>query len=209
MNMAAITTKHFSTVGTVISITLAALLASACATGPRVFSNESPSADFERYRTYTFAKNLGTDDRKDVRSLLSQHLIINVSQQLANRGYQFVDNDADLIIDFAHVTKEKLRSSPSSSIGGFYGYGPYYPGYGYYGRYDGGAQITQYTEGTLSVAIVDAATNAVAWEGLNIARITDDVRDNIASTVSNAINEIFSRFPYTAASSAAELAENR
>jgi len=208
MNMAAITTTHFRTVRTAIVVALAALLVSACATGPRVFSNESPAADFERYRTYTFAEKLGTDDRENVRSLLSQHLIISVSQQLDRRGYQFVNKDADLIVDFAHITKEKLRSSPSTSIGGFYGYGPH-PGYGYYGGYDGGSQITQYTEGTLSVAVVDAGTNSVAWEGLNIARITDAVRSNIAASVSNAIDEIFTRFPYTAASSAAELADNR
>lgn len=202
----AINTIRSTPISGMVTVMLAALLVSACATGPRVFSNESPAANFDQYRTYTFADKLGTDDRENVRSLLSQHLIINVSRQLDSRGYQFVDEGADLIIDFAHITKEKLRATPSTTIGGFYGYGPY-PGYGYYGGYNTGTNITQYTEGTLSVAVVDAGTNAVVWEALNIARITDTVRDNIGLAVSAAVDEIFSRFPYSAAGNA-ELAEN-
>jgi len=186
---------------------LATVLLSACATSPRVFVNEAPNTQFDRYRTYTFAEKLGTDNKADVRSLMSQYLMIEVSGQLDRRGYQKVESDADVIIDFALVTEEKLRSTPSTSLGGFYGYGPY-PGYGYYGGY-GGQRITQYTEGTLSVAVVDRKTMSVVWEGINISRITDAVREDMGGSAAAIIDEIFSRFPYRAAGAAPSLASNQ
>ncbi len=189
-------------------LTLAAVITAGCATGPRVFSNTAPAADFDRYRTYSFAGQLGTDKRENVRSLLSQYLIVDVSRQLDSRGYQYVEDNADLIVDFAHITQEKLRSTPSGSVGGYYGYGPY-PWYGYGASYGDRYRITQYTEGTLSIAVVDAATKRVAWEGINIERITDDVCDNMAAAVTAAVDEIFTRFPYSAPATAASLAENR
>ena len=186
---------------------LATVLLSACATGPRVFVNEAPGAQFDRYSTYAYAEKLGTDNMADVRSLMSQYLMIEVSGQLDSRGYRMVDSDADVIIDFALVTKEKLRSSPSTSLGGFYGYGPY-PGYGYYGNY-GGQHITQYTEGTFSIAVVDRKTMSVVWEGISISRITDDVRENMGGSAAVIVDEIFSRFPYRAAGGAPSLASSQ
>lgn len=183
----------------------AGLITAACATGPRVFSNTAPAADFDSYRTYTFADQLGTDSREDVRSLLSQYLIIDVSRQLDSRGYQFVAENADLIVDFAHITQEKLRSVPSGTVSGYYGYGPY-PWYGYGASYGDRYRITQYTEGTLSIAMVDAASKRVAWEGINIERITDDVRDDMAGSITVAVDEIFTRFPHAAPGSTASLA---
>jgi hypothetical protein len=193
---------------TIALLVAAAILLNACATTPRVFTNEAPNAQFDRYRTYAYAEKLGTDNNADVRSLLSQYLIIEVSRQLDSRGYQQVETDADVIVDFALVTKEKLRSTPSTSLGGFYGYGPY-PGYGYYGNYGGGQNITQYTEGTLSVAVVDRRTMSVAWEGINISRITDAVRENMGGNAAVVIDEIFARFPYRAAGGATSLAKNQ
>lgn len=198
---------RFNTLVRISLLSAIAFITAACASAPRVFSNVAPVADFDRYRTFSFAEKLGTDNREDVRSLLSQYLIIDVSRQLESRGYQFVEEDADLIVDFAHITREKLRSTPAGSIGGYYGYGPY-PGYGYYGGYGDHYRITQYTEGTLSIAVVDAATNGVVWEGINIARITDDVRDNMAAAVTAAVDEIFARFPFEAPAGTISLAGN-
>ncbi len=177
---------------------LAMLVLTACATGPVIFSNESPAANFPAYRTYTFAENLGTDDRPGVRSLLSQYLAKEIAGQMTARGYEQVSEGADLTFDFALVTKEKLRSVPSANFGGYY-----YGGYPYYGGYYGGFgdtyRITQYTEGTLSIVIVDNATSGVVWEGGSIARVTDEIRDNLDAAARQAVTEIFSRYPYYAA----------
>jgi len=177
---------------------LTAFVVTACATGPVIFSNESPQANFSQYRTFTFAERLGTDDRDGVRSLLSQYLINEITVQMNRRGYERADADADLTIDAFLATKEKLRSVPSSNFGGYYGYGyPYY--HGYYGGYGDNYRITQYTEGTLSVVIVDNNIKGVVWEGGSISNVTDEVRDNLEASARQTIAEIFSRYPYYAA----------
>ncbi len=180
---------------------MAALLLSACTSGPVIFSNESPAANFGAYRTFSFAENLGTDDRSGVRSLLSQYLAREIALQMTERGYEQVNEDADLTFDFALVTKEKLRSVPTANFGGYY-YGGY-PFYGgYYGGYGDTYRITQYTEGTISIIMVDNATKGVVWEGCSVARMTDEVRDNLDLAARETVREIFSRFPYFAAGKA-------
>ncbi len=184
-----------------IGLFMAALLLSACSSGPVIFSNESPAANFGAYRTFSFAENLGTDDRSGVRSLLSQYLAREIALEMTERGYEQVDQDADLTFDFALVTKEKLRSVPTANFGGYY-YGGY-PFYGgYYGGYGDTYRITQYTEGTISVVMVDNATKGVVWEGGSVARMTDEVRDNLDLAARETVSEIFSRFPYFAAGKA-------
>ena len=174
---------------------LSALLLSACSTGPVIFTNESPLADFAAYGSFTFVENPATDDREGVRSLLSQYLMSEITGQMVNRGYQPAGEDADLAFDFMLATKEKLRSVPSADFGGYYWGGYRHYGYGYGNSY----RITQYTEGTLRLVIIDKATNGIIWEGGSIKRVTDDVRDNLDLAVREAVTEIFSRYPYYAA----------
>lgn len=193
--------------GSMLLLALASLLLGACATGPKTFSNEGPGGNFGAYQSYNFAERLGTDDDPEVRSLLSQFLISEISSQMNSRGYRFAEGDTDITIALGLVTQEKIRSTGSTGFGGYYGRGypfgfPYYGGYGGYGGYDTGNRIVQYTEGTLSVAIVDNSTRAIVWEGISINRINDDVRDNLGATVKTAISEMFARYPYVAGSAA-------
>ncbi len=195
-------TKALSPISILPSLLLSVFILTACSTGPTLFSNEAPHAHFDKYSTYAFAETLDTDDGKEVRSLLSQYLMSEISRQMDSRGYQQVDSDSDLVFDFALITKEKLRSVPSANVGGYYGRGGW-PGYGYYGGYGNDYRITQYTEGTLSLIMVDAKTNRVVWEAGSIGRITDEVRDNLQLAIETSIGEIFTRYPYSAAGTAA------
>jgi hypothetical protein len=170
-----------------------ALLVIACASGPKVFTNVNPAASFGNYRTYSYAETLGTDERKGYRSILSNYLIDATDRELQSRGYRKVAN-GDLVVNFYVHTKEKIRTTSSPTMGGYYGYrAPYY---GAYGGYE--TQTTQYTEGTLNIDLADTATDELAWEGVAVGRVTDDVRNNLEVAVNNAVAEIFTRFSYTA-----------
>jgi len=197
-------------------------LAAACSTYPKTYSNESPVATFSQYKTFGFANKLGTDGDAEVRSLLTQYLVAEISQQMQARGYVYDPENADVSFNFDLVTQEKIRSTPSAAGGGFYGWGGYpglwYPGFGggfgygpgFYGRpglgwggawgggWGGGERIIQYTEGSLYVTIIDNSTRGVVWEGLSVSKINDEVLSNLGQSIRNAVQGMFEQFPYTA-----------
>lgn len=181
---------------TAVLMAVTTLFLASCATYPKHFSNESPLAEFDRYSTYAFAPELDTDDKDDVRSLLSQYLINEVRGQMAGRGYAETADNPDLIFNFELATKEKIRNSPSVGVSGSYGWGsgPYY---GVYGSrsYD---RVTQFTEGSLRLILIDAQTKNVVWEGMSVNRIDDEVLEDLNADVQAAVTELFALFPHYA-----------
>lgn len=180
------------------SVACAVLLLGACASGPDVFTNQDPAADFSNYRTYDFEAKLGTDRDSGSRSLLSTYLTRAVARELEARGYTRSDTP-DLKVNFYVNTEEKVRSRSVPTAGGYYGYrAPYYDPWGGYGGYE--TQIDQFTEGTLNVDLIDAAKNQLVWEGAVVGKITEEVRQNVEATVNAATAELFKAYPYVAGS---------
>jgi hypothetical protein len=173
--------------------TVATTLLVACSTGPKIFINEDPGGKFDSYKTYNYEEILSTDDRPGYRSILSQYLINAVDKELAARGYTKSDTP-DLTINFNLATQEKIRSTSSPRAGGYYGY----RGYGAYGGYD--TTVTQYTEGTFNVDMIDntSAQKQLVWEGVAVGRMTDKARANLEEATNTLMAEIFSRYPYVA-----------
>ncbi len=171
---------------------LAALLFAGCASGPSIFANSDPSANFATYRTYNFAVPLGTD-KSGYSSLLSQYLRTATARELEARGYTRSDTP-DLLVNFNLQTKDKIQTTttPSGpSYGGYYGYRS-----GYYGVWNGyDTQVTQYTEGTLTVDVIDAARKQLAWDGTAVGRIRNESRKNPQPSIDKVITEIFAEYP--------------
>lgn len=171
---------------------LAVLVLAGCASGPSIYVNSDPSADFSTYRTYNFLTPLGTD-RPGYSSVLSEFLRLAASRELEARGYQKSDNP-DLLVNFNVQTKDKIKTTtmPSGpSYGGYYGYRAGY--YGVWGGYD--TQVTQYTEGTLTVDVIDAGRKQLAWDGTAVGRVREEARQNLQPAVDKVMTQIFEKFP--------------
>ena len=89
-----------------------------------------------------------------------------------------------------HVqTQEKVKVTESPS--GYYGYR--------YGMYGWGAGVSttvdNYTEGTLNVDVIDAATNRLVWEGVAIGRIHEKARDDPQPAIDEVVRQVFEKFP--------------
>jgi hypothetical protein len=176
--------------------TVAAIALAACSSGPKIFTNQSPTANFNTYKTYNYESALGTDESNGYRSILSDYLIAATDREMQARGYSKSDTP-DMVLNFYVHTKEKIRTTSSPSMGmggGYYGYRD--PYYGSYGGYE--TRTTQYTEGTLNVDIVDNQKDQLAWEGVAVGRVNDEVRKNLEAAANSAIGEVFAQFPHTA-----------
>ncbi|WP_287443345.1 DUF4136 domain-containing protein [Thalassospira sp.] len=188
---------------TKIKLVLVAMMATvlaACATGPRIYTDADPAADFGRYQTFAFVEGAGKNAEAQYQTLSGQRIEDAINTAMVSRGYQLDIHNPDLLINFHLKTEEKTRSSPPVYMGGYYGYrsGMYvgWPGYVEPGYVD------SYTEGTLSIDLVDRQTRQMVWEGTAVSRVTSSLREAPNETVRAAVASIFAQYPYVAGNSA-------
>lgn len=166
------------------------LLTLACSSS-RVVTNQDPKADFGVYRTYGFVSEPGTDTA-EYSSLLSEFLKVAATRELEARNYTESD-EPDMLVNFDLYTQEKIQSTTTTA-----GHG----GRSRHGRWAGyETTVNQYTEGTLSVDLVDRKKNQLVWQGVIVGRVTQKARKNLEVTIDDAIAEVFAEYPYVAGQS--------
>lgn len=183
-------------------LALVAMLA-ACATGPRVRTDYDPAAEFGGYRTWGFYDPIAME-KSGYSTWMTERIKANVRREMEARGYRYAERNPDLKINFQGVLRDRIAvwSSPGPGVGfgHFYGYG----GHHYIGSpfgYDQ-SQVSQYTEGTLSVDLVDAGRNRMVWTGAASSRVSyARSPQERAVEVDRAITAIFASYPFTAGSS--------
>lgn len=187
-----------------LSLPAVALLAAGCASGPDLRSDYDRSANFAEYETYNFYDDAGPGG-SDYQDLFSQYVEAAVDKEMQARGYHKTGNDPDLLINFNAILedKTKITTSPAPMTGygvGYYGYrgGFYDPWYGY--GYAQETHVSQYTQGTFNIDLVDAEKKKLVWECVGVGRVTDKALDNLEQSVNNAVPKYFARFPFRAGS---------
>lgn len=179
---------------TAFATLLGALLLSGCSSAPRIYSNANPDADLASYETFGFSNDLGTDKGYQGHSILTTNLIEATRRQMEALGYTYTDRTPDLEVNFYLHTEENVPSSstPSMSVGmGYYGYrGDMYSAWGGYDT-----TVSEYTEGTLNVDVVDPARKELVWEGVAVGRLTERARQNVGKAVNQVIGDVFENYP--------------
>jgi hypothetical protein len=186
-----------------IQLALILLLAaglSGCASTAKISSDYDSSADFGSYKTWNFIDGAGPD-YEGYESLFTQYMIEAITIEMDKRGYVKSDNP-DLLVNFnAYVQdKTKVTTSPAMGppMGPYYGYrGGYYGAWGGYG-YGTETHVSQYTEGTFNIDIVDARRKQLVWEAVGVGRITDDTRQNLRQKVMEGVPRFFALYPFVA-----------
>ncbi|KPF69347.1 hypothetical protein IP84_05600 [beta proteobacterium AAP99] len=179
----------------------AGLLALAgCASTPDVRSDFDRSVDFTQYKTFAFASPLGTD-RSGYQTLVSQHLKAATQRELEARGMRLDESAPQVLVNFNAALNEKLRVStlpaPTMGLGmgiggrGYYGYRMGM--YGTFPLYE--ERVSQYTEGTLNIDIVDARRKQLVWEGVIKGTVTQKTLDNLQPAIDAAVTAAFARYP--------------
>lgn len=173
---------------------------SGCASGPNIRSDYDSSADFGSYKTWNFIDGAGPD-YEGYESLFTQYMIEAITIEMDKRGYVKSDNP-DLLVNFnAYIQdKTKVTTTPAMGppMGPYYGYrGGYYGAWGGYG-YGTETHVSQYTEGTFNIDLVDARRRQLVWEAVGVGRITDDTRENLRQKVMEGVPRFFAFYPFVA-----------
>jgi hypothetical protein len=173
------------------------VLLTACASTrtPEIHVNSAPDAQFASYGSFGFPEQTGTD-RGGYSTLVTNYFKTAVREQMERRGYQFVDENPDLLVNFYANVRERteVRSTPSPSLGyGYYGYR--YGLYTAWPLYDNDVSSVTYPIGTANIDIVDAKRKQMIWEGVAEGRIKDEDMDHPQEAISRVVAQLFERFP--------------
>lgn len=172
----------------------AALALGACATtsGPSVRVDADPSANLASYGSYSFFEPFGTD-RSGYSTPLGNSVKQAVRREMDARGLRYVESGGDLLVNAGVKSSEKTDISTMPTMDPYFGYrgGRYNPWVGYSQE----TIVRQYTEGTLTIDLVDRARKQLVWSGAAFGRITDKVRKDPQTAVDTAVREILARYP--------------
>jgi hypothetical protein len=175
-----------------------------CSSGGKLRSDYDHTLDFSGYTTWNFIEDAGPD-YVGYESLFTGYMITAITLEMDKRGYVMSDNP-DLLANFNVMIQDKTKvtTSPSSMGmgygGGYYGYrGGMYDPWGGYG-YGTQTNVSQYTEGTFNIDLIDAAKHQLVWEAVSVGRITDKLRENLEQTVREGVPRFFALYPFVAGS---------
>jgi hypothetical protein len=175
-----------------------------CASSANIIYDYDRSADFSAYRTYNFIEGAGPDTG-DYQSFFTRYMIDAITIEMEKRGYTKSANP-DLLVNFNAVLQDKTKVSttpaPMPMHGGYYGYrGGHYSGWGVGYGYATETHVSQYTEGTFNIDIVDARKMQLVWEAVGVGKVTEDAVENLEQGVREGVPKFFAGYPFIAGSS--------
>ena len=156
-------------------------LAGCASSGANIMSDYDHDAPFGSYKTFNFMEGAGPEN-SSYQSFFSQYMVDAITIEMENRGYTKSD-DPDLLLNFNAVLEDKTKvrttSAPPPMHGGYYGYrGASYGAWGGYG-YGTQTHVSQYTEGTFNIDIVDAKKHQLVRPMLFDERLPAGVKQSI------------------------------
>jgi len=182
---------------TSLLVVAAAVTLTACASGPKLRSDYDHDADFSRYRTYNFMTHNG---EREYQSLFHKYMVEAITVEMEKRGYVRSD-DPDLLVNFNAVLQDKTQVRTTAAPPPMYGYYGYRTGYyGAWGAYPYATDtyVSQYTEGTFNIDLVDARRKQLVWEAVGIGRVSESVRENMEQRVREGVPKFFDLYPFVA-----------
>ena len=180
----------------IISAIILTFLA-ACASGPTIKSDFDRSVDFSQYETFGFFSPLSIEG-PNYSTIYGSVFREAITREMVARGYTQSDSP-DLLINVSARLQDKTRvtttSDPFPSYG-YYGYrrGFYDPWYGY--GYGTTTHVSQYTEGTVNIDIVDAKAKKMVFEGVGIGRVKPDrSNEEVRQAINSGVAKMFEGYP--------------
>lgn len=174
-------------------------LAGCASSGGNILSDYDHEAPFGSYKTYNIMEGAGPDSGS-YQSFFSQYMVTAITLEMERRGYTKSD-DPDLLVNFNAILQDKTKvtSTPAPMMGGgYYGYrGGHYGAWGGYG-YATETRVSQYTEGTFNIDIVDARKHQLVWEAVGVGKVTEKKLDNLEEVVMNGVPNFFALYPFRA-----------
>jgi hypothetical protein len=185
----------------ILSLTVLAVAAllTACASGPDIRSDYDRSVDFGQYKTYNFFSPMGIEN-PNYSTIYGSVFRDALSREMDARGYT-KSNDPDLLLNVSAKLEDKTKITTYNDPMpvGYYGYrrGVYDPWYGY--GYGTQTNVSQYTEGTINIDMVDARAKRMVWEGVAVGRLKENrSNEEVRQAINDGVATMFEDYPFRA-----------
>jgi hypothetical protein len=179
------------------AMTAVSLAVMACGPGIRVQTVAAPAASLRGLRTFRI---MPVPEHRNGRPLDANHPMLNNSitnrairdaivARLTRRGYVTADSTPDFQVAFYASARDRLDVAYWD-----YGY-PWRPGWWRgWGLEWGGPTVTEYTEGTVIIDVVDGTTEELLWRGHGVSAVSDEPREYLKD-LKQTIAAILDQFP--------------
>jgi hypothetical protein len=158
--------------------------------GPRYHSDFDAAVDFSGFSTYAWPEDFDSSKEGDDRGLSpldAKRVAEALDRALAARGYRKVEADPDFLVNFYFTQQERVDVYTN------------YDYWGYRGRYvSSRTDVRQWTEGTLVVDLIAAASKELAWRGWTTGSVDRFERmdpEEKAERIDRAVQGILGQFP--------------
>ena len=142
----------------------------------KVTTDLDKTVDFTKYKSYEYY-GWADDSDKILNRFDKDRIESAFGDEFTKRGMEYKDKGAggDLIVTLYIITQQKTQTTATTTgmgmgMGGYgygYGYGGYGPGYGWGGGTSHTTYSnTDYTVGTLVIALYDATDKKLVWESV-------------------------------------------
>lgn len=168
-------------------VLLLTFLISATTYAQKVNVDYDKSANFSSYKTYSWGRGTPAPN-----PLGDQRIIAGIDAQLAAKGWQKVESDADVVVIYSAAVSSKTQINTFDTGGPWGGYR-----WGRWGGYGGGSSTTTVQEipvGQLIVDMADVKNKAFVWRGTASDTLSDKPEKN-QKKLAKALAKMFKNFP--------------
>ena len=148
----------------------------------RVTTDYDTKVDFNQFKTFAFYKT--GIDKATISDLDKKRIMRAIETELLAKGMT-KSTKPDVLVSL--FTKSRNRVDVNDN---FYG-GFYYPRY--YGMNQ--LSVSQYTEGTLFIDLLDAKKKELVWQGVGSGTLSNSSVERKEAKIKEFVNEILAKYP--------------
>jgi len=168
----------------------------ACSSAPKIHSLYEAGVDFDQFKTFGFLDEVAPSAQQ-YSGFVGKYLKKAISQEMQSRGLQLSDKP-DLLVGFNVHKEQKIEVDEyARTTGPYYGYYGYRAMYGY--SFSTGihteTRVSDYTEGTLNIDVVDNLSKQLIWEGVAVGRLKKKLPENLEQKVADIVAQVFAEYP--------------
>jgi hypothetical protein len=178
-----------------LSVVVSLFFATSVALADHVNVDYDRGVNFSKFRTFIWVEKPVTDS-----PFMSDRIVEAVNGQLLAKGLEPVDSDADLCIEAKSSLQQRVEYTTYYNSWGGWGWGPGWgePGwwYGWGGPGWATTYADTYTEGNVTVDLIDRATGKVVWRGVFEDKVSSKPEKQWKK-MAKAISKMFEDYPGT------------